>query len=337
MSKKIYLSPAAHATDNKTKCPMSCGENIHCNQYIDIVEKRLKEVGFEVKRGSAKLTGSAAMSARVKEANDWKADYYYAVHTNAGGGRYSMTMCDNNATSKKLANVIHKYRKCVSSHKVVPNNSLYEINATKMPCLYDELFFHDNTTDCKWFHNGGMELLAEETVKAFCEMAGVKYKAHVEEKKEEVKEEKTSSTLKVGDKVALSKDPLYASSTTKTPVGTRTGTYYIWSNEVVNKRVRITNSKSNVGKAKKVTGWVNVSDIAPSVKSENDIPQAGDKVTLKKGRLYVGSTGTKYLTKTGTYYLYDGVKVNGRYRVTNALKRVGKKPVTSNVSGWVTL
>ena len=41
-NKKIYLSAAAHATDNPTKCKDKCGENIHCNAYMDIVEKRLK-------------------------------------------------------------------------------------------------------------------------------------------------------------------------------------------------------------------------------------------------------------------------------------------------------
>lgn len=174
---KIYLSAAAHATDNKTQCPQSCGENVHCNAYMDIVEKRLKELGFEVKRGDKSQTGSTALQSRVKEANNWKADIYYVAHTNAGGGRYSMTMCYNSDASKAKANVINKYRKCVSSHKVVTRSDLYEINATTMTCLYDELFFHDNAEDCAWFHSVGMELLAEETVQALCELCGVSYKA----------------------------------------------------------------------------------------------------------------------------------------------------------------
>ena len=50
-----------------------------------------------------------------------------------------------------------------------------------MTCLYDELFFHDNPDDCKWFHNGGMEIMAEETVQALCELLGVKYVPVVDE------------------------------------------------------------------------------------------------------------------------------------------------------------
>ncbi len=243
---KIYLSAAAHATDNTTKCPTDCGENIHCNAYMDVVERRLKAHGIQVKRGDARLTGSQAMTVRVAEANRWGADIYYVAHTNAGGGRYSLTLCYPDKASKNRANVIHKYRKCVKSHKVRTTGELYEINATAMPCLYDELFFHDNQADCRWFHSGGMEALAEETVAALCELVGVKYK------------------------------PL-----------------------------------------------------------KEDKPVAGDTVVLKKGKLYLSSTGKTAVTRTGVYYLYDGVRIGGRYRVTNKPSRVGKKPVGLYVSGWV--
>ena len=251
---KVYLSAAAHDIDNFTECPCDCGENVHCIAYMDIVEKRLKALGFEVKRTAKTKTGNEAMKTRVKDANEWGADIYYVAHTNAGGGRYSMTMCYTDNASKKKADVFHKYRKCVKSHKVKQRGNLYEINATKMPCMYDELFFHDNADDCKWFHNGGMELLAEETVQALCELCGVKYKA----------EEKKKETAK-------------------------------------------------------------------------DAPAAGDVIVLKKGKLYLSSTGKSAVTRTGTFYLYDGQKINGRYRVTNKANRVGKKPLGLYVSGWVVL
>lgn len=251
---KIYLSAAAHAVDNPTKCKGKCGENIHCNQYMDIVETRLKECGGQVKRGFRTQVGTAAMKNRVAEANEWGADIYYAAHTNAGGGRYSLTMCYPDVASKKKANVFHKYRKCVKTHKVTTRKDLYEINATKMPCMYDELFFHDNAEDCEWFHNGGMEKLAEETVQALCELGGVKYAPHNE------------------DKVIPAKGH-----------------------------------------------------------------KAGDAVKLNKGKLYVASTGKAAITRTGTFYLYDGKKVNGRYRVTSKAKNVGKKPLLAYVVGWVAL
>ena len=249
---KIYLSAAAHATDNRTQCPVQCSENTHCNQYMDKLEPRLREVGFEVMRGDPALTGSQAMSVRVTEANRWKADIYYVAHTNAGGGRYSMTMCYTDKASRAKAEVIHKHRQCIK-HIVRQTASLYEINATAMPCLYDELFFHDNAEDCAWFHNGGMDAMVEETVQALCEICGVTYQPIPEP--------------------------------TPTPA----------------------------------------------------VPKAGDVVQLDGGKLYTTARGSKYVTRTGTFYLYDGQKVGNRYRVTNRADRVGKSPAGANVSGWVAL
>lgn len=256
---KIYLSPAAHAADNRTACPTACSENTHCNAYMDVLESRLKALGCEVRRGDRSLTGAAAMTARVKEANAWGADIYYVAHTNAGGGRYSMTMCWPDAASRAKANVIHKHRKCVASHKVVTNSELYEIKQTKMVCLYDELFFHDNAQDCAWFHSGGMQALAEETAAALCELGGVPYTAPAPEK----------------------------------PAAP-----------------------------------------APAPSTSAAAPQAGDKVVLNKGKLYLTARGEAYATRSGTFYLYDGVRVGDRYRVTNKPERVGAEPLARNVSGW---
>lgn len=178
---KVYLSAAAHLHDNPTKCPGKCGENVHCKAYMDIVEERLLTLGFDVKRGFQDLVGTPAMEKRVAEANAWGAALYYVAHTNAGGGRYTMTLCWSDEASKKKAALIGKYRKSIKGHKVKVRTDLYEIRKTKMPCLYDELFFHDNAEDCKWFHDGGMEAMAEETVQAICELMGVKYEAPVKE------------------------------------------------------------------------------------------------------------------------------------------------------------
>ena len=261
MAYKVYLSAAAHATDNATRCPTACSENKHCAAYMDIVETRLKALGVSVKRGSAQLTGAAALTARVKEANQWRADIYYVAHTNAGGGRYSMTMCWPDAASRAKAAVLHKHRRSVSTHKVVTNDDLYEINATAMTCLYDELFFHDNAEDCAWFHREGMAAMAEETVAALCELGGIPY-----------------------------------------------------------------------------TPPAPPADTAPPANDASSAkPQAGDKVTLRQDKLYLTARGNDYVTRTGTFYLYDGVLVGQRYRVTNHPSRVNKEPLSANVSGWVKL
>lgn len=172
---KIYLSAAAHEHDNPSKCPGKCSENTHAKAYMDIIERRLKELGFEVKRGFRDLTGKAAMENRIREANRWGADLYYVAHTNAGGGRRSMTLCWKDAESQRKAAVIGKYRR-YQPHRVSVRTDLWEIRSTAMPCLYDELFFHDNAEDCRWFHTGGMQQMAEETLQALCEIFKVPYR-----------------------------------------------------------------------------------------------------------------------------------------------------------------
>lgn len=63
---------------------------------------------------------------------------------------------------------------------------------------------------------------------------------------------------------------------------------------------------------------------------------AGKAVSLSKCPLYVSSTAkSKANTVSGTYYLYDGINVAGRYRITKPASRCGKLPVGQNVTGWV--
>ena len=64
--------------------------------------------------------------------------------------------------------------------------------------------------------------------------------------------------------------------------------------------------------------------------------QAGDPVLLTDEPLYA-SARTRYPSgkANGTYYLYDAEIVDGRYRVTNKLSLVGRKPAMWFVSGWI--
>ena len=61
----------------------------------------------------------------------------------------------------------------------------------------------------------------------------------------------------------------------------------------------------------------------------------GDKITLKNAVLYASSTAKSGVKKTGTFYLYDGVEVNGRYRITKKAGYCGKTPIGQYVTGWV--
>lgn len=142
-----------------------------------------------------------------------------------------------------------------------------------------------------------------------------------------------SGSYTAGTKLSLKNVSLYSSATSSAAASKVTGTYYIWSSAVSNGRIRITNEKSRVGIASQVTGWIKTSDISTGSTSTDTTVCAGKKLTLKKCPLYATSTtATKTKTITGTYYLWDAVKKNSRYRITNKLSNVGK---TGQVTGWI--
>lgn len=75
---------------------------------------------------------------------------------------------------------------------------------------------------------------------------------------------------------------------------------------------------------------------AASAASAGAAGTGGTAVQLTNCPLYYASTSkTKSNTVTGTYYLYDGILMAGRYRITNTQDRCGKLPMGKNVTGWV--
>lgn len=154
----------------------------------------------------------------------------------------------------------------------------------------------------------------------------------------------TGVNFKTGDSLSLKNVNLYASSNATT--GTkRTGTYYIWSTEVINNRVRVTNAKNRVGVSGQVSGWVNVNDLGANSGSNNTVtPPAnntpsnniskGQKLNLKAVTVYASSNATSGSKKSGIYYIWSDEVVNGKIRITNSKERVG---VTGQVTGWINI
>lgn len=76
--------------------------------------------------------------------------------------------------------------------------------------------------------------------------------------------------------------------------------------------------------------------VEPAKTTTPTAPKAGQAVQLRNANLYA-STATSIPTKklTGTFYLYDGKAVAGRYRITNSAKNANKKPLVLYVTGWI--
>ncbi len=165
------------------------------------------------------------------------------------------------------------------------------------------------------------------------------------------------NVVKAGVKVKLRDTPVYSSEGGKS-YGRRSGTYFVWSDEVKNGRVRMTNSAARVGVKGEVSFWVALADIGATKNEkmtdtstvavgETDIlaesvsgvgnavfaVKAGAKVKLKDTPVYNSETAVKAVgRRSGTYYVWSDEVKNGRVRMTNSEVRVGER---GQVSFWV--
>ena len=81
-----------------------------------------------------------------------------------------------------------------------------------------------------------------------------------------------------------------------------------------------------------LNGYGKEASVEPAKRGFN----AGQKVVLKNARLY-SSAYTDRVSNyiSGTYYIYDGIYFEGRYRVTNSSANVERKPISKYVTGFV--
>ena len=171
--------------------------------------------------------------------------------------------------------------------------------------------------------------------------------------------------LKVGTKITLKDAKIYDTATSTNVKKIASGIYYLYDGIILGNRYAITNSAEYIGKTPSSTfikGYIYVEDILnsnpviPEV-SDNITPSnpysrsssevifhnsanqaicAGKKITLNKTAVYSSPTEeTPFSYKTGTYYLYDGISNNGRYRITNVITNVGKTPIGDYTIGFI--
>lgn len=126
----------------------------------------------------------------------------------------------------------------------------------------------------------------------------------------------SSGGLSAGTKLTLKNTPLYVSSTTKNKSSSKTGTFYVWSNEVVNGRIRITNKTSNVGVSGQVTGWIDVEDAQSSAGASGGT-----------------STFTPYLVKVTTSVLNIRKGAGTNYGTNGAIRDKGTYTIVAEADG----
>ncbi len=118
---------------------------------------------------------------------------------------------------------------------------------------------------------------------------------------------------------------------------------YLTDGQIYRVRTSWDDAKSQTGAFKSLDNAKKSCKAGYSVFDENgavvftaeEVHKKGDKITLKNTTLYASSMAKSGVKKTGTFYLYDGVEVNGRYRITTKAGYCGKTPIGQYVTGWV--
>ena len=147
------------------------------------------------------------------------------------------------------------------------------------------------------------------------------------------------TTITAGTKLTLKNVALYASSGAATKAATRSGTYYVWSKDVINNRIRITNSTANVGKSGQVTGWISYEDAKSSAGVTSTAP-----ATFTPYKVKVTASSLNIRKGAGTNYGIRGsIKDKGVYTIVGESSGTGAKKwgllksYEKNRDGWISL
>ena len=298
---KVYLSPSNHG-EGQNKCLKSgCYEDKHTRPIAEACAKYLNAAGIETKIGAK----SKNMAARCAESDSFGADLYVPIHTNAASAdaRYLLFMFyQDNDTYRKIFNAVAPKLVAIYPGNVAAHYSarpdLIEVKTPKAKTIYCELGFHTNQTDVDDFIHD-----PDKVGKALADGIYAYFGISTAEPEEpEAPAKKTIS--QIADEVIAGK---WGNGTARKTKLEAAGYDYDAVQAEVNKKLSATSKPAVLGK--------------------------GSAVTLKNCPLFASSTAGKSAGKvTGTYYLWDGRILNGRYRITNAKNRVG---VAGQVTGWI--
>ena len=83
-------------------------------------------------------------------------------------------------------------------------------------------------------------------------------------------------------------------------------------------------------------GWQIIPGTVIKIPTATSSTTAGTSIELTNAPIYVSSDATSIATRvSGTYYLYDGKEILGRYRITDNEADVGRQPIGQYVVGWL--
>lgn len=281
-----------------------------------------------------------SINERVAQVRAQKPNLVITIAHNAGGGDgCEVFYWHTDSKAKAFAQELIKQFQAIgqNSRGVKPSQPgsynfgmCREPAAMGIPAVLGEFAFLDNKNDVQIVDSDAdLKREGEAYGKAIVNYLGLKKKAA---QPEQPSAPSAGGAIKVGDIVQFAGGKVYASSTATAAASTRGAS-----------RCKVTVTApgakhpyhciSEDGKG--VYGWVDAAAVGGASQPEN-LYAKGRAVRLNNVALY-GSASSKTAAgrKTGTYYLYDGVEISGRYRITTSAVNCGKTPTGNYVTGYI--
>lgn len=150
----VYLSPSTQEF-NRTLSGRS--EEYYANLIADAMIPYLEASGIKYGRNTRQMT---ALSS-AEQANEGNYDFYLAIHSNASGEQNpgssrgaEIYYFPDSISGRRAANIFaNNYRQIYplpSLIRVIPLETLIELNKTRMPSILFEVAYHDNFADFTW-------------------------------------------------------------------------------------------------------------------------------------------------------------------------------------------
>ena len=171
---KIFLSPSNQ--DDNRYAYGDTNESVQCCKIAEACKAALERNGFEVM-----LMHDETMADKVAAANEWGADYYIPIHTNAFNGQVSGTRMfyytiggQGQQLCEAIFNRLAPFTPGTSEN-IRQHTGLYETRMPNAHVAYIEVDFHDVPSVAKWIVENTTEI-GEVIAHGICDHAGVEYK-----------------------------------------------------------------------------------------------------------------------------------------------------------------
>lgn len=294
MAKKIYLSPSNQ--NNNIYAYGDTNEMIQCNRIAAYAKIALERCGFSVKKAVQGQSMYTSVKESNSWGADLHIPIHTnAANGQVTGGTLVMLYRQSGDNLKAGTAILNTVAPVTpgKDYAIQTNTSLYELRATIAIAVYLECEFHDTKAGAQFIINN-VKNLGEAIAKGVCSYFNVYYKPEgddVTKKMYRVRKSANDAKSQIGaftilenakkladqntgysvfdsdgklvytpnssaKKLELKDVPLFISSTAKEEAKKISGIYYLWSSEVINGRVKITNNEKNVGVSGQVTGWI---------------------------------------------------------------------------------